>query len=76
MPNGKQNLKELTQIICTGASSLLFLNFLKFKKMQELSVSRNTGEKFHVWSVSKRLTNNGGNSTVSDLFFFIFINSN
>lgn len=55
VPNGKQDLKELTQIICTGANSLLSLNFSKFKKKARAQCKLKYRKKFYVWSVPKEL---------------------
>lgn len=72
MPNDKQDLKELTEIICIDANSLLPLNFSKFKKCKISVQIEIQGKKKNLClECSKRVTSEGGTSAVGYFFFHI-----
>lgn len=70
MPSGKRGLKDLTQLVSTGASSLLSLNFSKFQKCRSSEQTEIQGELSGVFHYSYKWMSNFTE------FFFMCTNSN
>jgi len=67
VPSGKQDLKELSKVVCTGANSLLSFNFSIFQKFRT-TVHIEVKKKFCL-ECSTTVTNKRGTSAVTDFFF-------